>query len=77
MRWYTDRMTARKPAAPANSTLRPTVRYTIELDRAQHRALRIAALDLGADASAIVRALLAELEIDPELQRRVAGRVSR
>jgi hypothetical protein len=53
------------------------VRYTLDLEPTQHRFLKRASLDFQTDASAIVRALLSELEDDPELRVRIAGRVER
>lgn len=51
------------------------VRYTLDLSPEQHRALKRFAFDAEADASAIVRALLAELGSDPALARRVLDQI--
>ena len=50
--------------------------FTVALERAQHRELRIWALDHRTEASAVVRALLAELEASPELAAKIAARVA-
>lgn len=50
--------------------------FTVALERAQHRELRVWALDHRTEASAVVRALLAELEASPELAAKVAARVA-
>ena len=50
--------------------------FTVALERAQHRELRLWALDHRTEASAVVRALLAELAASPELAAKVAGRVA-
>ncbi len=54
-----------------------TYRVTVEVPRRQHRQLRLWALDHDADASAVVRALLAQLEADPALAERIAAAVRR
>jgi hypothetical protein len=59
------------PAAPAPRTM---VRYTLDLERGLWRDLKIAAMDAGVDASAIVRALLEELRENAELTGRVVAR---
>lgn len=51
------------------------VRYTLDLSPEQHRALKRFAFDAEADASAIVRALLAELGSDPALAGRVLDQI--
>lgn len=52
-------------------------RLTVEIPRQLHRALRVWALDHDLDASAVVRALLAELGESPDLGRQVAARAAR
>ena len=47
------------------------VRYTLDLDRSQHRFLRQFALDAEVDASAVMRALLRLLAEDEALAKRV------
>jgi len=67
--------TRRQRQAPEPEPPPKPVHFTLDLARDQHRALRIAALDLGADAASIVRALLDEYEADSRLAQRVAARV--
>jgi hypothetical protein len=64
------RMTAAAPvarkagdaqASVAGETAGATVRITVDLTRAQHRALRLAALDRGVSGMDIVRAFLDDL----------------
>jgi hypothetical protein len=66
-------------ATTAGAATAPTrgrrVRYTLDLSPEQHRALKRFAFDAEADASAIVRALLAELGSDPALARRVLDQI--
>ena len=66
-------------ATTAGAATAPTrgrrVRYTLDLSPEQHRALKRFAFDAEADASAIVRALLAELGSDPVLARRVLDQI--
>lgn len=50
--------------------------FTVALSRTQHRELRIWALDQRTEASAVMRALLAELSESPELAAKVAARVA-
>lgn len=66
---------AAESAAP--STRQRPVRYTIDLTPEQHHFLKRASLDLQADASAIVRALLTHLETDAELRARIGAEVER
>ena len=47
------------------------MRYTLDLDRSQHRFLRQFALDAEVDASAVMRALLRLLAEDAALAERV------
>lgn len=50
--------------------------FTVALERSQHRELRVWALDHRTEASAVIRALLAELAESPELAAKVAARVA-
>jgi hypothetical protein len=52
------------------------VRFTLDLARPQHRFLRRFALDAETDASVVVRTLLAMLEEDSSLAKRVLREVS-
>jgi len=54
---------------------RDSVRYTVDLDRQQHRVLKLLALDLRASASSIFRALLELTEEDGTLVDRVRKRL--
>ncbi len=53
------------------------VRYTLDLSKEQHRFLKQFALDAEADASAILRTLLALLQTDQELAGRAIELVQR
>ena len=53
-----------------------TVRITVDLDADRHRRLKQYALDAGARSAPVVRALLDELDEDPELSARVRARLS-
>jgi hypothetical protein len=53
------------------------IRMTIDLAREQHRFVRRFAFDADADASSVFRVLLALLEEDEELAKRVLERVER
>lgn len=50
------------------------VRITVDLDAERHRRLKLYALDAGAKGAEVVRALLDELEEDPDLAARVRER---
>lgn len=66
------------PERTAGATRRPVkthVRFTVDLPKAQHRALRLLTVEMDADAGRIVRALLSELEGDPRLAERVRHRL--
>ena len=66
------------PERTAGTTRRPVkthVRFTVDLPKAQHRALRLLTVEMDADAGRIVRALLAELQDDPRLAERVRRRL--
>jgi len=63
------------PETTATSARGRRVRYTLDLSPEQHRALKRFAFDAEADASAIVRVLLAELGRDPALARRVLDQI--
>ena len=52
------------------------VRITVDLDPERHRRLKQYALDGGARSAPVVRALLDELDEDPELSARVRARLS-
>jgi len=60
------------PAAPSATPTpaRTTKRVTLDLDHADHRALRLWALDAELDASLLLRALLALAEADPAIRSR-------
>jgi Arc/MetJ-type ribon-helix-helix transcriptional regulator len=51
------------------------VRFTVDLSRQQHRFLKQFALDLEADASSVMRALLRLLEENDAVAKRVVTRV--
>jgi hypothetical protein len=53
------------------------VRITVDLAREQHRFIRRFAFEADADASSVFRVLLALLEEDEELAKRVLERVER
>ena len=69
-------MSPRASHGPGNQPPERRVRYTLDLDRTQHRFLRLFALDAEVDASKVVRALLTLLEEDAALTKRVLERVS-
>lgn len=52
------------------------VRITVDLDAERHRRLKQYALDAGARSAPVIRALLDELDEDPELSARVEARLS-
>lgn len=52
------------------------VRITVDLDAERHRRLKQYALDAGTRGAPVVRALLDELDEDPELSARVRARLS-
>ena len=52
------------------------VRITVDLDAERHRRLKQYALDTSVRAAPVVRALLDELDEDPELSARVRARLS-
>lgn len=51
------------------------IRFTLDLDRAQHRFLKMFALDADVGASQIMRALLDELRDNPTVAARVRAAV--
>jgi hypothetical protein len=51
------------------------VRFTLDLERPQHRFLKQFALDADSDASVVLRVLLSLLEEDRTLAKRVRGRI--
>lgn len=63
------------PQGDAHSSEQRRVRFTVDMRRDQHRALKIFALDAGSDASVIVRTLLSLLEEDEALAQRVLDRL--
>jgi hypothetical protein len=71
------------PDVPANGSATPDrrprkekpVRFTLDLDRQQHRFLKEQAVGIDADASQVLRALLDELRDDPALATRVRDRI--
>lgn len=66
------------PARNGGRIRRPVelpARFTVELQRSQHRYLKRFAMDADSDASSVIRALLTLLEGDPGLRERVQERV--
>lgn len=53
----------------ARATGKP--RFTVIMDREQHRYIKQLALDIGSDASTITRSLFTLLQNDPALARRL------
>ena len=53
------------------------VRYTIDLTRDQHRSLKLFAINAEVDASVVIRTLLALLEEDETVGKRVRQRILR
>lgn len=51
------------------------VRITVDLEREDHRALRLWVAEEETDAQRVIRALLGELFRDPKLAARVRGQV--
>lgn len=51
------------------------VRFTLDLTREQHRFLKRFAVDAETDASVVMRALLALLQNDEKLARRILAEV--
>jgi hypothetical protein len=51
-------------------------RFTLDLERRQHRFLKQFALDAETDASAVMRVLLRLLQEDDKLARRVLARLT-
>jgi hypothetical protein len=62
-------------SASANRERR--IRVTLDLSREQHRFLRRFAFEAEADASAVLRVLLALLKEDERIAARVLARVAR
>jgi hypothetical protein len=58
---------AQPPVQRAAPVRERRIRYTLDLSPTQHRFLKRFAFDAEVDASAVVRALLTELEDDPQL----------
>ena len=63
-------------AAPAGPPARPEkpVRFTLDLDQAQHTFLKTWAAHRGVGGAQVLRALLQELEDDPDLAIRIRAR---
>ena len=47
------------------------VRFTLDLNKSQHKFLKLFALETESDASAVVRVLLKHLENDPQLAENI------
>ncbi len=62
--------------AAVRSTGGKPVRITVDLDTERHRRLKQYALDAGTRGAPVVRALLDELDEDPELSARVRARLA-
>ncbi|MER3444708.1 MAG: hypothetical protein C4333_11610 [Meiothermus sp.] len=62
-----------QPEAPGGKR----VRVTVDLDPSQHRFLKIFAAERGLKGSEVLRALLAELHSDTELQQAIQERLGR
>lgn len=62
------------PAAKASGR-EGTKRITVDLPRSEHKFLRDFAYDNDADGMRVVRAALLEIADDPDLARRVVGRL--
>lgn len=84
MRRAADRKRTTSPAAvpapaverPANAPAGKPTRITLDLDAARYRVLRVRAAELGTKQAAVLRALLDELDADPDLAARVADRIT-
>ena len=75
--------TALRPEVVATEDTPPTksprvrrVRFTLDLDPEQHKALKRFALEADADASEVMRILLAQLQSDTALQNAVLTALS-
>jgi hypothetical protein len=66
---------ARAARASEPSPIDRRVRFTLDLERSQHRFLKQFALDAESDASVILRVLLSLLEEDGALTKRVLARI--
>jgi hypothetical protein len=62
---------------PAPRSTDRKVRITVDLAREQHRFLRRFSFDAEADASSVLRALIALLEEDEGVARKVLARTER
>ncbi len=69
-----------EPAEDLGAAPRPPggkpVRITVDLDAERHRRLKQYALDASTRGAPVIRALLDELDEDPELSARVQARLS-
>lgn len=52
------------------------VRITVDASREQHRRLKMFAMDADTDGMSVMRALLDELDADPELASRIRDRLA-
>jgi hypothetical protein len=62
-------------ATPASADEDRRVRYTLDLSREQHRFLKRFAFDAETDASLVMRALLALLETDETVARKLRSKL--
>lgn len=62
-------------SAVSESAREKRVRITVDASREQHRRLKMFALDAGTDGMSVMRALLEELDSDPELAERIRERL--
>jgi hypothetical protein len=65
------------PAERVEAAGERRIRYTLDLSREQHRFLKRFAFDAETDASVVMRALLALLQNDEKLARRVLSDLER
>lgn len=64
------------PQTPAVAPGAKPTRITLDLDADRYRVLRVRAAELGTKQAALLRALLDELDADPDLADRVAQRIT-
>lgn len=67
---------ATEDAPPTRPPRVRRVRFTLDLDPEQHKALKRFALDADADASEVMRALLSQLQTDTALRSAVLTALS-